>query len=94
MKELWHNWETNECPPETYDNWTFMQNRVQMSTDVNNSCTLEMICFVPSTKHSEIPKEGEVVVRLDFVVDQFCSGLIQVYFTAVLSVLFKEKSMF
>jgi hypothetical protein len=53
-----------------------------------------MICFVPSTKHSEIPKEGEVVVRLDFVVDQFCSGLIQVYFTAVLSVLFKEKSMF
>jgi hypothetical protein len=46
-----------------------------------------MICFVPSTKHREIPKEGEVVrldfaveqfwlntdlVRLDFAVDQFC----------------------
>jgi hypothetical protein len=44
--------------------------KVQFSTDVN-SCTLEMICFVPSTKHHEIPKEGKYIVRLDFAVDQF-----------------------
>jgi hypothetical protein len=50
-----------------YDNWTFMQNQVQFSTDVN-SCTLEMICFVPSTKHCEIP-QGRGSSKVGF-----CSG--------------------
>jgi hypothetical protein len=56
--------------------------KFQFSTDVN-SCTLEMICFVPSTKHSEIPKEREG--SKVWILQWTSSGLIQVYFTAVLS---------
>jgi len=66
------NWETNECPPETIWQLDFHaeSSSVQHSTDVN-SCTLEMICFVPSTKHPvKSPRKGEVVV----VRVGFCSG--------------------
>lgn len=60
-ERLRHNWETNECPPETYDNWIFMQNQVPVQ---HGRQQLHIGNDLFRSLH-------QTLVRLDFAVDQF-----------------------